>query len=379
MADFDQKSLISITCSKHLEQTLATEIEELGYFIDLKRTAGLEIEGSLFDCMRLNLMLRTAHRVNYLVHEFQAKTDQELYQEINSIPWEEYISPTGYVSVTSRVSQKGITNTQFANLKCKDAIVDRIKQKKGARPNSGPRLDGTVIFLFWRNNKARVFIDTSGESLSRRGYRRNNASAPMQESLASGIVTRTGWDGATVFVNPMCGSGTIAIEAALIALGKPPGSLRPHFGFKEILGFDEKVWKRLRGTVKASNPTKKPRIVATDNDPQAIKVARKNAITAGVDQYIDFQVCDFRHTKLPNEKGTIVINPPYGERLGDTSSLENFYKAIGDYLKKSTSGYTSYIFTGNMELAKKIGLRSKSKTPFYNSTIECRLLEYEIY
>ena len=378
MADFDKKSLISITCSKHLEEMLMDEVEELGYSIELKRTAGIEIEGSLFDCMRLNLMLGLAHRINYLVTEFEARTDKDLYDKVKAIPWEQYISPTGYVTVTSRVEQKGIDNTQFANLRCKDGIVDRIKQRKGARPNSGPRLDGTVVFLFWRHNKVRIFLDTSGESLSRRGYRTNNASAPMQETLARGIVKRSGWDETTPFVNPMCGSGTIAIEAALLALKKPPGILRPHFAFKKILGFDEKAWQRLRATLKSTKPIN-PLIIATDNDPRAIKAARKNAITAGVDKYIQFEVCDFRQTSLPNQKGTIVINPPYGERLGDTSSLENFYKAIGDYLKKSTAGFRSFIFTGNMSLAKKIGLRSSSKTPFYNSTIECRLLEYEVY
>ena len=379
MADFDAQSIISITCSRHLEQVLADEVEELGYSINARRPAGLEVEGSLFDCMRLNLMLGVAHRVHFLVHEFSAKTDEDLYREVHNIAWEEYISATGYVSITSRVEQHGIRNTQFANLKCKDAIVDRIKAKKGTRPNSGPRLDGTVIFLYWKNNKARVFLDTSGESLSRRGYRSNNASAPMQESLARGIVKRTGWDGSTPFINPMCGSGTIAIEAALLALKKPPGSLRPHFGFKQILGFDNAVWKRLRASSKSTFAKQSPLIIATDNDARAISAARKNAITAGVDKYIQFEVCDFRQTKLPQKHGSIAINPPYGERLGDTSSLENFYTAIGNFLKKSASGYTAFIFTGNMDLAKKIGLRPKSKTPFYNSTIECRLLEYELY
>jgi len=379
MADFNAVSTISLTCPLHLEKFLKQELLELGYEPKNFRPAGMEIEGTLIDCMRLNLNLRYAHRVHYLVKQIPARNDRELYRELKKIPWEEYISATGYVSVTSSVDQKGIRNSQFANVKCKDGIVDRIREQTGSRPNSGSRLDGSVIFLFWRHNKARLFLDTSGESLSRRGYRVQNHTAPLQETLASAIIKKTGWTASKPLVDPMCGSGTLVIEAALMALNKPAGLLRPHFGFKEILGYDDSVWQKMRTHIKSSISDENLTIIASDRDPKAVRAARKNAQTAGVDQYIKFKTVDFRDLELPKEHGVLVMNPPYGERLDDTSSLEPFYTSIGDFLKQKCTGWTGFVFTGNQELAKKIGLRTSSKTPFYNSTIECRLLEYEIY
>ncbi len=359
---------------------LKEELSELGFPILKERLAGVETRGSLHDCMKLNLMLRTAHRVHYLLGTFRASNASELHSKMISIPWEDYIDPNGYLSITSFIKNKRISNTQFANLKVKDAIVDRIRNKKGSRPDSGPDLSKTVVFLFWKGNEASIYLDTSGESISRRGYRVESHTAPMQETLAAAIVKSTRWKPGQHFINPMCGSGTLAIEAALIALGRAPGLLRPNYGFKHILGFDTGEWNGLRSGIKHQSAKDfEGRIIATDNDPRAIKAARKNAQTAGVDHLIEFELCDFRETVIPDGPGVVVLNPPYGERLGHDQQLEDLYKAIGDYFKQHCNGKWGYVFTGNLDLAKKVGLRTNQRIELYNSTIECRLLEYELY
>jgi len=380
MADFQETSNISITCPKRITPFLKEELKEQHFPIKKARKAGVETEGTLQDCMKLVLTLRTAHRVHYLLDEFQAADSDEMYRQVQSIPWEDYIEPHGYVSVTSFIDNPTISNTQYANLTCKDAIVDRIRTETGTRPDSGPDLQHTVVFLYWRNSKCRVFLDTSGESLSRRGYRTESHTAPLQESLAAAIVKDTRWKTGAHFINPMCGSGTLAIEATLMALNRPAGSLRPNFGIKHIKGFDREYWDQLRGELKlASAKDTDSKIIATDRDPGAIKAARKNAKTAGVDHLIQFEVCDFNETPLPEGKGVVVLNPPYGERLGEREKLKGLYSDIGDFFKQKCTNYTGYVFTGNMELAKHIGLRTNRRTEFYNSTIDCRLLEFELY
>ncbi|WP_018126491.1 THUMP domain-containing class I SAM-dependent RNA methyltransferase [Balneola vulgaris] len=380
MADFHKPSTISITCPKMISPFLKKEVEDLGFTVQHQRYAGVELKGSLHDCMKLNLCLSTAHRVHYLLKTFTANNADELHKELVTIPWEDYIDKHGYVSITSFIKNKTINNTQFANLKVKDAIVDRIREKTGSRPDSGSDLNKTVVFLFWKGTEASIYLDTSGESISRRGYRVRNHTAPMQETLASTIIQASKWKVGQHFINPMCGSGTLAIEAALMALGRPAGLLRPNYGIKHILGFDVGEWNSLRSDLKHSaNKDFKGKIIATDIDNRAIKAAQKNAQTAGVDHLIEFHRCDFQDTPIPEGDGVVVFNPPYGERIGHDQELYDLYKTIGDFFKQECSGKWGYVFTGNFDLAKKVGLRTSQRIELYNSTIECRLLEYELY
>lgn len=380
MANFSTPSTLSITCPKGLTPYLRSELEELDFPIIKERIAGIETKGSLKDCMRLNLSLRTAHRVHYLLKEFEATNADQMQEAVKRIDWENYIDKHGYVSVTSFIKNKTITNTQFANLTVKDAIVDRIRMTRGTRPDSGSNLNKTVVFLFWKGDQASIYLDTSGESISRRGYRTNSHMAPMQETLAAAIIMAGKWKPGQHFINPMCGSGTLAIEAALMALHRPPGQLRPNYGIKHILGFDEDEWDELRSEFKQeSNKDFEGRILATDIDSRAIQAAKKNAKTAGVDHLIEFKQCDFRDTEIPYGDGVVVVNPPYGERIGHDQELESLYTTIGDFFKQDCSGKWGYVFTGNFDLAKKVGLRTNQRIELYNSTIECRLLEYELY
>jgi putative N6-adenine-specific DNA methylase len=202
----------------------------------------------------------------------------------------------------------------------------------------------------------------------------------MQETLAAAVVLATGWQGTGNFINPMCGSGTLAIEAALIALDRAPGLLRSNFGFMHITGYNEPLWRELREEARKRSKKDLPgRIIATDIDPSAIEAAKKNAVTAGVEHLIDFGVCDYAATTIPEDGGIVVMNPEYGERMGEAAQLEPVYKGIGDFLKQKCGRYTGYVFTGSPSLAKKVSLKPKRSIPFFNSGIECRLLEYELY
>ena len=374
------KSRIVVTCAKGISSYLEEEILGLGLPILSEGISSIETEGSLEDTLKLNLFLRTGHRVLFLIKEFKARHPEELYQRVHGIPWEDYLSEESYLCVTSSVDTETIRDSRFANVKCKDAIVDRFNQRIGKRPDSGPERDGVVVHLYWKGDRCIVYFHTSGEPLSKRGYRKIPLEAPMQETLAAAVVLATEWKGEGNFVNPMCGSGTLAIEAAGIAVGKAPGLLRSNFGFMHLKGYKEEAWKELHK--KARTQSKKAcsgKIVATDMRPEAVQAAKQNAMTAGVEQLIEFAVCDYSETPVPDLGGVIVLNPPYGERLGDRRQLESLYQGIGDFFKKKCQGYRGYIFTGNMDLLKKVGLRTKRRLPFYNGDIECRLLEYELY
>jgi putative N6-adenine-specific DNA methylase len=380
MSFWKKKSRIVITCAKGVPPFLKQEILSLGFPVLSEGRAEVETEGSLEDAMRLNLLIRTGQRVLFLLESFSAKTPEELYKRVSRINWEDFVPENGYFSVTSTVNNPTIKDSRFANVKCKDAVVDRIKEKRGRRPDTGPERDRIVVHLYWKVNMGQVFLDTSGEPLSRRGYRMIPLKAPMQETLAAAVVLATRWAGDGSFINPMCGSGTLAIEAALIALGRAPGLLRSNYGFMHLKGFDEPSWKVLRRKIRAEAKDRlNGRIVATDVSQQAVEAAKKNAMTAGVDRFVEFGVCDFSETPVPNNGGVVILNPEYGERMGEIEKLKETYKKTGDFFKKRCHGYTGYIFTGNLDLAKKVGLRTNRRILFYNGPIECRLLEYDLY
>jgi len=375
-----KKNRIFITCSRGVDPYLEQEVAELSFPIFFKTQAGIETEGTLHDAMDLNLRLRTGLRVLFLVAEFTAEDPEALYRKINAIAWEDIIRLNGYFSITATVDTPTIDNTRFASQKCKDAIADRFMKKFNKRPDSGPERARAVFHLHWQGEDCRIYIDTSGEPLSKRGYRKIPFKAPMQETLAAAIIKASGWHDSGCLINPMCGSGTLAIEAALAALNRPAGILRNNFGFMHLKDFDAEAWEELRNKAKAEvKKGLQNRIIATDISDEAIDAAQKNALTAGVEHLIEFSVGDFVETVVPEGNGVVVMNPEYGERLGKEAELEKVYGRIGDFLKQKCGGYSGYVLTGNPELAKKIGLRSRRKMLFFNGPIECRLLEYELY
>ena len=417
-----QKNKILVTCPKGVATYLKAEMETLGFPVLNEIDTAIQTEGTLEDTMFLNLQLRTAQRVLYQLQTFKVASPGALYERVNSIAWETILHESGkrgYVCITSIVDNPLITDSRFVNVKVKDAIVDRIRDKCNSRPDSGPDKDKAVVHVYWKNDQAIVYIDTSGDRLSLRGYRKIPLQAPMQETLAAAVILATGWRGKGAFINPMCGSGTLAIEAALIGLYRATGLSRNNYGFMYIKEFPHEIWDELRK--KARNVAKKTlpaKIIATDIDEGAVQAARQNAQTAGVDHLIEFQTCPYEKTPVPPGGGVIMLNPPYGQRLDMTMTkrqfseskketiqgrslivrkasdreardgnfktnmigrLEAAYEGIGDFFKNTAYGYRGYIFTGNLDMAKKVGLRTKRRLTFYNGEIECRLLEYELY
>ena len=425
MSIWNQKSKILVTCPKGVSLYLKKEIEALDFPVLAELDTAIQTEGTLQDTMILNMHLRTAQRVLYQLEKLMVNTPESLYRRINSICWENLLHDSGkaaYVCVTSIADNPLITDSRFVNVKVKDAIVDRMRDKCGRRPDSGPDKDKAVVHVYWKNDQADVYLDTSGERLSLRGYRKIPLQAPMQETLAAAVIMATGWKGERNFINPMCGSGTLAIEATFIALNRAPGLLRNNYGFMFIKEFPEEFWQEIRKKAKANAQKISPaKIIATDIDKTAVAAAKHNAQTAGVDHLIEFNTCPYEETSIPEDGGIIILNPPYGERMGaintkpqskdfrasretsvqgrkiilrksadrqdkgshltakDFQILEATYQGIGDFFKKIGGSYSGYIFTGNLEMIKKVGLRTKRRIIFYNGEIECRLLEYELY
>ncbi len=378
--DFQKKSRLLITCAPSLSQWLQKEIEALGHNALLVRKTGIEIEGTLADSMRLNLWLHTAFAVLYLLDEFECRDAEALYRATAKLPWEDIIPATEYISIVSHVDNPTINNSMFPNQKLKDAIVDRIMRKEHRRPDSGPQRTNIVINLYWKDDRAWLYLNTSGNKLADRGYRRIPHKAPMQETLAAAVIMATGYSGELPLLTPMCGSGTLAIEGALLAQNRAPGLLRANYGFMHLKGFNDAAWKAVRReTINAAEKKRSPRIIATDIDPAAVEAARRNAATAGVEHLIEFAVCDFADTPLPPPPFVVVMNPEYGKRMGEISQLEQVYQRIGDFFKQKCQGATGYVFTGNLDLAKKIRLTPSRKIPFFNADIDCRLLKYEMY
>lgn len=374
-----RSSKLVINCQPGIAPILKNEIESLGYKTLSVDNTGVSIEGGWKEVMDLNFNLRTASRVLWTIRSFDAKNPNELYNEAKKTPWNKLIPSDGHISIHSYVRNDYIRDTSFANLKLKDAIVDQMMETTGVRPNSGKEKNQTVIFMFWYEQKCTIYFDTSGETIAKHGYRLMPFKAPMMESLAAACVKSSSWKpGKEHFINPMCGSGTLAIEAALMATNRPPGLLRSNYGFMHIEGFDESEWTEVKSKVDIRTNIQ-GEIIATDQNALAITAAKENAKNAGVADLIQFEKLPFEETKVPEGPGAIMINPEYGDRLGEIEELEKIYTQLGDWFKKDCQGKTGYIFTGNSNLAKKIGLRTKSKTQFFNARIECRLLEYELY
>lgn len=381
MSYFINSSNIFITCNKRLSPFLKIETEALGFKVLDALPTGLWLNGTMNDCIRLNLNLRCASQVMYSLKKFRCNNPDDLYKAAQQLPWEHIIPSGGYFSVTSNVYHPSISTDLFANVKVKDAIVDRIREKTGVRPDAGPLLNRTVVYLFWKDENAEIFIDTSGETLAKHGYRKIPGKAPMLEALAAATLLATKWDRRSPFINPMCGSSTLAIEAAMLATKRVPGLYRNNYAFMHVNGYEETMFETEKAlVVQQITDVEGLTIIASDISADAIAISKVNAAIAGVEKYIQFIQGDFEITPVPPEAGGVVLfNPEYGERLGDEIELEATYARMGDFMKKQCKGYTGYIFTGNLNLAKKIGLKASRRIEFYTGKIDCRLLEYELY
>ncbi len=340
---------------------------------------GVEIKATTREAIGLNLHLRTAFHVLQRFADINCRNADELYREAKRLPWDRVIDPAGYLSVTSNVNNPTITNSMFPNMRLKDAICDKLVEVAGKRPDAGSKQDAMVVHMHWRENKARIYLNLTGRKLSDRGYRKMPYKAPMRETIAAAVLMEMGYTGEKPLVVPMCGSGTLAIEAALMAKERAAGLLRSNYACNHFLGASESDWKQERADANKSVAKRDPApIIASDIEEEAVEASRKNAITAGVDHLIEFHVCDFAETPLPDDKGDIILHGEYGVRLGDDSLIET-YNRKGDFFKQQCAGWTGYVFTSGKPLIAAMKLKVSKRTPFTNAEIDCRLLKYELY
>ena len=394
----DKNYPIIISCAKELSRWTEVEVRDLGYTPIEVTENTVVVRGDMRDVMKLNLKLRTAHRVLVPLLRADCRNIRDLYHLAKSIDWENLIEADGYFSVSSIVHNYTIRDTRIPSLYTKDAIADRMRERCQRRPDSGGENKGSAVFVYWERNEVIIYLDTSGEPLSKRGYRKIPGSAPMQETLAAACLMAMHWDKKSPFLSPMCGSGTPAIEAAMMALNKAPGALKGHFAFQSNKGYSriipgetapriaprqhigaspEQIWKEIVLDAKNEEVTEGiPKIIATDISPEAVENAHTNAIAAGVAPYIEFKDCDFAETPIPQDKGCIFFNPEYGIRLGTVEELAPIYERIGTFMNEKCAGWTGGLITGNPDLARLVNLYYKTRVPFFNGPIDCRLFIY---
>ncbi len=375
-------SNLFITCPRGLEPVLANEIQELGFPVLGVQDAGVQSSGGWDAVRRMNLWLRTAHRVLWRAGEGRAATPDDVYSIAVRIPWESQLGLDTPFQVRVSVESAAMADDRFTALRVKDAIADRLRNRFGRRPDSRSGPDSIPVFARWHaDQRIDCFFDTSGVPLSFRGYRTESGPAPLRESLAAGLVLWSEWDQASTLVHPMCGRGALAIEAAWIALRRAPGLGRPFFAFERFTGHDAQAWAAMRSEAASRERPGEglPFILATDADAAAVDSARRNARRAGVAAQIRFETCPFDATRIPEGPRWILVNPPYGLRMGDEAEVEQLYPNIGRWLRGAGGPGRALVISGNLRAVRRIGLSSSRRTTMYNGPVECRVIEFALF
>ena len=365
------------TCARGLESALAEELRQLRADDVQPGRGGAAFSGDLATCYRANLWLRTAVRVLMPVLEAPVASPDELYQAVQTVDWSRYLTPDTTLAVDCNVRDSAITHSKYAALKTKDAICDQFLARCGRRPSVDTETPMVGLNLHVFQNVATLSLDSSGESLHKRGYRPVLTKAPLNEALAAGLIFLSGWSSETPFIDPLCGSGTLPIEAAWVALRRPPGLTRRRFGFQGWLDFDVQLWTEIRDEARRNVGRALPApIFGSDVRRDAIDHFRTNARAAGVGHLLRFDrvdVSDFR--LLDGPPGTILCNPPYGERIGEEQDLRALYRTLGDVFRRCP-GWRCAVFTGNGALARFIGLPVAERVHLFNGRIPCQFLRF---
>ena len=360
-----------------LEEILAREIQEQGgEDIRVYRRA-VSFTGGISLMYKMNFNLRTAIRVLWKIKHIKLKSEKDLYNGVYSVPWEDLFSSGRSIAVNSAVASPFFNNSHYVSLKVKDAIVDRFRDKKGRRPDVDIDSPDVVINVHIHQANVDVSLDSSGDPLFKRGYRQSGYQAPVNEVLAAAMIKMTGWDGNSDFIDPMCGSGTLSTEAAMIAKNIPPGVLRKSFAFSNWENFDQELYSRIVEKSMVSREFNH-RIFASDISAEAVDITRQNVSKALLDDLINIRKQDFFESKAFSDQGMIIINPPYGERIS-VARLSEFYKKIGDHLKHHYQGHTAWVLSSNLEALKHFGLRPGKKIDLLNGKIKCKYLMFELF
>lgn len=367
--------------SRGLVDVLEQELKEMGIEKTERMHGGVMFESNWGGCYRVNLRSRIATRVLLPILDFPAYKPEDLYHNILKHDFTKYISPNGTIAVEASVRDSGeFRDQRFVAMKIKDAVVDQFREKFDSRPSVDVENADLRIVARAVNNGFNISIDTSGEPLFKRGYRVGQTDAYVKEHLAAGILKMAGYTGDKPVVDPMCGSGTFLIEAALIALKISPGTLRKGFGFQKLAGFQRDVWEAEVDAALDEELDELPfKMYGYDLDRKALDVAKANAAQAGVDEYIEFTRAPMETLTAPTETGLFVVDPPFGERMGDKDLLLDTYKDLAHIMKVGFKGWDCYVLSGSPELSSAMKLKAERKFPLYHGPIECRLLKYRMF
>lgn len=366
--------------ARGLVDPLETELKNLGLKVTDKYIGGVFFESNWEGCYKANLHSRLASRILKPVLDFTAYQPEELYAQILRHDFTKYIKPTQTISIDASVSESKMRDQRFVAMKVKDAIVDQFRDKFGVRPDVDNENPSLRIHVRAIKNNFSVAIDTSGDSLFKRGYRREVGEAPLKENLAAGLLKLTEWDEKSPIVDLMCGSGTFLIEAAMMALNIAPGINRKRFGFQNWLSFEKEVWENVvQEAIDAEKEELPFMFYGFDIDSKVLKVAKINAKEAGVDHVIEFKKEPVATVEPPAEKGLVVLNPPYGARIGDEDNLRDVYRDLSFTLKHRFKGWDAWVLSGNKELIADLKLKSTRKHFVFNGNIECRFLKYSMF
>ncbi len=360
-----------------LESVLAAELENLGAERVQPGHRVVEFWGDKRLLYRANLHVRTALRILEPIAEFRATSEDDFYKKVRAMDWTQWLNLHTTFAVDAHVHSSFLTHSKYLALRTKDAIADHFRDRFGRRPSVDVRQPDIRLNVHLFKNRCTLSLDSSGDSLHKRGYRLNANDAPLNEVLAAGLILLTGWNGSGNFVDPLCGSGTIVIEAALLAHQIPPG-LHRRFGFMNWPDFDSQLWKRILSEVSEPDQNRNVRILGSDISEEAIRVARENAYRAGVLPEIEWRVAPFDSIRPPEEGGVLVTNPPYDERLKIENARE-FYRNLGNFFKQNCINYAAWILTANLPALKSVGLRPSRKITVYNGGLESRFVKFEMY
>lgn len=364
-----------------LEEVLANELKKLGARDVEEHNRAVSFVGDKGMIYKSNLCLRTALRILVPINQFEVDNEDTLYEGIKDINWEEYMDVDDTLAIDCTLNTHLFNHSQYISQKAKDAIADQFREKHNKRPSVDLDKPTLRIQIHIYNTTCSVALDSSGESLHKRGYRDKTNLAPINEVLAAGLVLLTGWTRHNTFIDPMCGSGTILIEAALIAANIPPGYYKEDFGFmrwQRYMAFDEELWNTIYEAAVGRISSETPKILGGEISHHVARKGKENVKLAKVEDMVHIRECDIVDFEAPEGGGVVIINPPYGERM-DKDDINALYKSIGDTFKQRFSGYDCWVISSNMEALKHIGLRPSRKIPIYNGQLECRFMKYEMY
>jgi putative N6-adenine-specific DNA methylase len=366
------------TCPRGLEQALAEELAALGAQDPRPVAGGAGFRGTFAACYRANLESRLASRVLWRVGAARYAGEEDIYRAAYRLEWGAWFGPEQTLRVDLAAVRSPLRSLDFATLRIKDAVCDRLRSDTGRRPDVDTARPGVRVHAFLTRDEIALYLDTSGEALFKRGLRAAPGEAPLRENLAAGILRLAGWTPAEPLLDPMCGGGTFLVEAALAALDIAPG-LGRRFGFERLRNFDAGLWSRVRDAAEQRRQPPRPLAIhGSDADPEALAAARANLEAAGLSAAVTLRRADVLDVSPPAAAGVLVTNPPYGRRMGDEQALVALYPRFGDLLKQRFAGWRAYVLSADPRLPGKMRLRESRRTPLYNGAIECRLFEFRM-